>query len=166
MSSEKLVLQLLQNVANWFYVSLSHISGDTLLSLPCQCQLKPYYIKKIFFFSAVLAAGDVDTPRAVLREYLDFELQFPVWAQFPHVWYMIIYDVLILLKALYIIQKQFFSIFDKYSRCMRFNFLIFLSIVLINDFGAKSPCTYVSYDWCLSFLIYFSLMPPVQTSTL
>ena len=144
---------------------LSHISGDTLLPLPCDYQLKPYYIKTLLF-AAVLAAGDVETQSTVLRcEYLDFKLQFPVLVQFHRVWYIIIYDLLMLLKALYIIQIQLFSIFDKilliYAFC-----LIFLSIVLINDFGAKSSCMYVSYDWCLSFLIHFSLMPPVQTSTL
>ena len=50
-------------VATWFHVSFMHITGDTLLVLPLQHQLKPYFGKTIAFvmLSFVLLSKPIHT---------------------------------------------------------------------------------------------------------
>ena len=120
----------------------------------------PQNITTLFYVSF-----QVENQRVVLRcKYLEFELQFSfldiIWSRFIFV----IHDLLMLWYALYAIHIPYCFIFE-HTLVTNACFMVFLVIVSITNFDAKSPGTNVRFFLLLSFDIHSSSIAPVQTST-
>ena len=137
----------------------------TLLLFATHHQQQPYCIKTLEFIDIVFGLMSKTNTLCFALNNLIWNRIFACLTYFSDAWYSMLASILMLLKALYTICIPWFCIFYQILLIIIW-FLASLTIVWINYFNAKLPCTIVRFGVLVDFPIPFASTLSVQTSTI